>query len=189
MVLTTVPTYLRTYWLPLSVVSSHCRNSFSHASRSVLILLPCPRAVSHGFFICLSCLLQHLCVCVCVCLADQGLYHRSCSGVSCALADHSEVMRQPTSGTPIYQQRFHTPALVPRHPSHRQPRIASGGRKGIMNPTVTRDLYRTLGLRQGADQTAIRTAYQHLVRLRHPDRNPQSPTATEDFQNVRVLRG
>lgn len=46
------------------------------------------------------------------------------------------------------------------------------------------DHYATLEVSQTADLDTIRKAYQRLAKLKHPDKNPDNPKATENFQKL-----
>jgi len=46
--------------------------------------------------------------------------------------------------------------------------------------------YEVLQVARNASQDAIKTAYRQLALLRHPDKNPNNPDATADFQLVRT---
>ena len=46
------------------------------------------------------------------------------------------------------------------------------------------DLYTTLGVTRGADETAIKKAYRKLAKELHPDKNKDNPKATERFSKV-----
>lgn len=50
-------------------------------------------------------------------------------------------------------------------------------------PSDPRGYYRILGLRPGADTTAIKAAYRRRAKELHPDRNPR-PNAQDDFQRL-----
>lgn len=45
-------------------------------------------------------------------------------------------------------------------------------------------LYSTLGVSLDADEAAIRKAYRRLALKWHPDKNPDNPDATAEFQNI-----
>ncbi|KAK7914733.1 Cullin-domain-containing protein [Apiospora marii] len=51
---------------------------------------------------------------------------------------------------------------------------------GEVHPTF--DHYAELGIPETASAQEIRTAYRQLALVRHPDRNPNDPTATASFQ-------
>ncbi|KAH9884881.1 hypothetical protein F4778DRAFT_787528 [Xylariomycetidae sp. FL2044] len=44
------------------------------------------------------------------------------------------------------------------------------------------DYYAVLGIQKTADARAIRVAYHKLAKIKHPDKNPQNPGATAEFQ-------
>ncbi|MEE4351208.1 MAG: DnaJ C-terminal domain-containing protein [Pacificimonas sp.] len=46
------------------------------------------------------------------------------------------------------------------------------------------DLYDQLGLKRGADEAAIKTAYRNLAKELHPDRNKDNPKAADRFSQV-----
>lgn len=46
------------------------------------------------------------------------------------------------------------------------------------------DYYKTLGVAENADATAIKKAFRTLARELHPDRNPDDPTAEDRFKEV-----
>jgi curved DNA-binding protein CbpA len=52
---------------------------------------------------------------------------------------------------------------------------------------VTDDYYEILGVQQSAGKDAIRASYKRLALLHHPDRNPNNPKATAQFQLVSHL--
>ncbi|KAM0463922.1 hypothetical protein ACHAO4_000647 [Trichoderma viride] len=49
---------------------------------------------------------------------------------------------------------------------------------------VTDDYYEILGVLQSAGKDAIRASYKRLALLHHPDRNPNNPKATAQFQLI-----
>ncbi|PON28132.1 molecular chaperone DnaJ [Trichoderma gamsii] len=49
---------------------------------------------------------------------------------------------------------------------------------------VTGDYYEILGVLQSAGKDAIRTSYKRLALLHHPDKNPNNPKATAQFQLI-----
>lgn len=49
---------------------------------------------------------------------------------------------------------------------------------------MVKDFYKTLGVDEKADATAIKKAYRTLARELHPDRNPDDSTAEERFKEV-----
>ncbi|KAF9265549.1 DnaJ-domain-containing protein [Marasmius fiardii PR-910] len=53
-------------------------------------------------------------------------------------------------------------------------------------PTPTRisEAYATLGLGQGASMEAVKAAYRQVALRTHPDKNPNNPEATKQFQQV-----
>ncbi|KAK7921511.1 hypothetical protein PG985_009533 [Apiospora marii] len=53
-----------------------------------------------------------------------------------------------------------------------------------MAPEPTFDYYAELGIPETASALEIRTAYRQLALVRHPDRNPNDPTATASFQRI-----
>lgn len=48
----------------------------------------------------------------------------------------------------------------------------------------TDDYYAILDVEQTADDTEIKSSYKRLARIRHPDKNQNSPKATSEFQLV-----
>lgn len=52
----------------------------------------------------------------------------------------------------------------------------------------TDDYYALLGILQTADSAAIRQSYRRLAKATHPDKHPEDPNATAQFQLVRLLR-
>jgi hypothetical protein len=59
----------------------------------------------------------------------------------------------------------------------------------MANPEIPRNYYAVLGLKENADEAAIRSSYKRLAKLRHPDKNPHDPNATAEFQLVSQLGG
>jgi preprotein translocase subunit Sec63 len=49
---------------------------------------------------------------------------------------------------------------------------------------TTEDYYAILEISQSADSTIIKTNYKRLALARHPDKNPNNPKATVEFQLV-----
>ena len=49
---------------------------------------------------------------------------------------------------------------------------------------MPQDFYKTLGVDEKADATAIKKAYRKLARELHPDRNPDDSSAEERFKEV-----
>jgi len=54
-----------------------------------------------------------------------------------------------------------------------------------MTSAMITDYYSLLGVPQTADETLIKSHYRTLAKLVHPDKNPDNPQATADFQLVR----
>lgn len=48
----------------------------------------------------------------------------------------------------------------------------------------TADYYGILGLAPTAEPDDVKEAYRRLAKLRHPDKNPNDPNATANFQAV-----
>lgn len=48
------------------------------------------------------------------------------------------------------------------------------------------DYYGILGLARTAEPDDVKEAYRRLAKLRHPDKNPNDPNATANFQAVSV---
>lgn len=46
------------------------------------------------------------------------------------------------------------------------------------------DYYAILEIPPTADEALIKSSYRRLAKLRHPDKNPDKPNATADFQLV-----
>ena len=46
------------------------------------------------------------------------------------------------------------------------------------------DLYSTLGVKRGASDAEIKSAYRKLAKELHPDRNKDNPKASEKFSEV-----
>jgi len=51
---------------------------------------------------------------------------------------------------------------------------------------ITEDYYQVLEIRQTDDAATIKSSYRRLARLRHPDKRLNDPTATAQFQLVRM---
>ncbi|KAL7620551.1 hypothetical protein AAE478_009546 [Parahypoxylon ruwenzoriense] len=52
-----------------------------------------------------------------------------------------------------------------------------------MAPAIVKeDYYAILGVSKTADTAALKAAWKRLVRIKHPDKNPGNPNATEEFQ-------
>ena len=47
-----------------------------------------------------------------------------------------------------------------------------------------RDFYEVLGVARDADDAALKSAYRRLAMKYHPDRNPDDPTAEQNFKEV-----
>ncbi|MEC8118056.1 MAG: molecular chaperone DnaJ, partial [Pseudomonadota bacterium] len=47
-----------------------------------------------------------------------------------------------------------------------------------------RDFYEVLGVARDADEAALKSAYRRLAMKYHPDRNPDDPTAEQNFKEV-----
>lgn len=57
-----------------------------------------------------------------------------------------------------------------------------------MGPVPTgHDYYVILEVPQAADITGIRASYRRLAKVKHPDKNPGNPSATVEFQLVKVV--
>lgn len=54
----------------------------------------------------------------------------------------------------------------------------------MVPPPVTDDYYEVLEVTQVADELLIKASYRCLAKLRHPDKNPNDPTAKARFQLV-----
>lgn len=48
----------------------------------------------------------------------------------------------------------------------------------------TVDYYEALEVQQSADAALIKSNYRRLARVKHPDKNPNRPQATAEFQLV-----
>merc|ERR1719190_9376 len=59
--------------------------------------------------------------------------------------------------------------------------MAARGSQGVQD---AKGLYATLGVATTADEAEIRKAYRRLALRWHPDKNPDNPEATAEFQKV-----
>lgn len=49
---------------------------------------------------------------------------------------------------------------------------------------MSKDYYKTLGLKSGATQSDLKKAYRELALRHHPDRNPGNPESEREFKNI-----
>lgn len=61
---------------------------------------------------------------------------------------------------------------------------SSGKGRDRDKPKDPKGLYATLGVTTGADEAEIRKAYRRLALRWHPDKNPDNPDATAEFQKI-----
>lgn len=47
--------------------------------------------------------------------------------------------------------------------------------------------YEELGIEKSASDADVNAAYKRLAKVKHPDKNPENPKATEQFQLVSSL--